>query len=172
MRHVVSSSRAHPSLPASILAHSCHRPSLPDRRPEEVFHTMQRARAWAGHRTRTRPWSAWRSCLSVCDFLTANGFEMARLLGREWIGWTYLVRWCIDHIGWCCEVRYRGRTRREQQEQKDLRFLLLHVLTRDDVCFYLQIHVAWHSIPWSFQRPARTRTSLARIQPPAIRTGA
>jgi hypothetical protein len=44
---------------------------------------MQRAHAWAGHRTRMRPWSAWRSCLSVLWFLlTANGFEMAVLLGR------------------------------------------------------------------------------------------
>jgi hypothetical protein len=43
---------------------------------------MQRAHAWAGHRTRMRPWSAWRTCLSICGLLTANGFEMARLLGR------------------------------------------------------------------------------------------
>ena len=48
---------------------------------------MQRAHAWAGHRTRMRPWSAWRSCLSVCGLLTANGFLRWPFCygGRGWV---------------------------------------------------------------------------------------
>jgi len=56
--------------------------------------------------------------------LTANGFEMARLLGRDWIGRTYLVAAC-GHVGFSVKVRARYK----QQEQKDGRFLLLHVLS-------------------------------------------
>jgi hypothetical protein len=54
------------------------------------------------------------------------------------------VGWCIDHVGIIADwaINQVRASRREQQEQKDGRFLLLHVLARDDVmlsgCFYLQ----------------------------------